>query len=266
MTSTVEKGLRDILFVPKRSGMIVQTPSSLYGEPGRAIYAAYEEAKQRFGKNAHFKLIMQDGEVVGVNVPDVNLIDQIVRPFGVRASLPKDWNEEFMQMIDNRHCTVGNALGWRSLQDSYNANNNRIAKVLAERGNIDIERAGKEPAMITGFDIIPDKESKYGLVAVPTKEFAVHYDDRLLAKYNSWRFNDIDEHGLPVKLDKNQGRRIWCTREDGISGFDLYGNRLLSSNGGGLSDSGANGRVVLVAAEGGAPNFEKVSDKHLREC
>ena len=250
MTETTEK-LGKILFVPRRSGIIVQTPSFLVGEAGEIIYDAYQEAKaERFSRNEHFRLEKSGSEIVGANFPDANLINQVVRPFGVRASLPKDWDEEFMKITDGKHYTTANALVFRSLKDSYNRDNEKITKFLVESGKINIERTEREPALITGFDIQPSEEKEYKFIAVPAEGFNVHYDDRFLEQYNTWRFDETDEIGMPVKLDKQKGKRALYTRDDGISGFGLSWSRVLDSDGYVLSYSNGDGRVVLVSAEG----------------
>jgi len=264
MAETTEK-LGKILFVPRRSGMIFQTPGFLTDETGEIIYNAYcEKREELFRGNKHFKLKRNGREIVGANVPDANLIDQIVRQYGVRTSLPKDWDEEFMQMIDEKYYTTANALVFRSMKDNYNKENDKIARILAESGKVDIERLAREPTLITGSDIQPSDDKGYGFIAVPTEGFNVHYDERFLEKYNRWRFDNTDEIGMPVGLDKQKGKRVWYTKDDGISGFVLDCDRDLFSGDDGLSGSCGGGRVVLVAAEVGALNFLKVLEQQQR--
>jgi hypothetical protein len=75
------------------------------------------------------------------------------------------------------------------------------------------------------------------------------YDERLLGKYDGWRFDETDEIGLPENLDKKKGSRVWYTREDGLSRLILYRNLGLFSDGELLDSSYSYGRVVLVSGE-----------------
>nr|AQS33370.1 hypothetical protein [uncultured archaeon]AQS34151.1 hypothetical protein [uncultured archaeon] len=263
MTQTAEQGLSGIAFVPRGSGMVVLTPSFLVGETGRRIYDAYRKhITENFPENENFQLRLEGNEVVEANVNDANIIDQVVRPFGGRVSLPKDWDEEFMQMTDNKHYTIANALVFRTLQDGYEPKNDRITQALAE--HIDVERALREPGMITGFNFVPNQDESYGFIAVPAQRFHVHYDERFLGKYNGLKFDNTDDKGMPLHLDKQNGKRVWSTRDDGISGFDLNRSRGLLSSGYVLSYSYGTGRVVVVAAEGGALDLSEVLETQQR--
>src|SRR3989344_4822936 len=213
-------------------------------------------------ENENFQLRLEGNEVVEANVNDANIIDQVVRPFGGRVSLPKDWDEEFMQMTDNKHYTIANALVFRTLQDGYEPKNDRITQALAE--HIDVERALREPGMITGFNFVPNQDESYGFIAVPAQGLHVHCDERFLGKYNGWRFDNTDDKGMPLHLDKQNGKRVWSTRDDGISWFGLYRYRDLGSNRYRLSGSNGVGRVAVVAAEGGALDLSKVLETQKR--
>ncbi|MBS3084779.1 hypothetical protein J4411_02600, partial [Candidatus Pacearchaeota archaeon] len=90
------------------------------------------------------------------------------------------------------------------------------------------------------------KETGYEVKIVPASNFEVIVDDRLSGKYNEWNFDEVDERGLPINLDKYKGNRIFYTRNDGLSGVCL--SRLLNLGAGNddLADSLDDGRVVAV--------------------
>jgi len=103
--------------------------------------------------------------------------------------------------------------------------------------------------MLYGFTLQPWPEDRkgYGLRTIPNEEFTVHHDDRLLDKWNGYKFTKVDKIGFPTDLDKTKGHRTWYTRKDGLSGLFLGGYLGLGSGRDGLDLSGSDGRVVVVS-------------------
>jgi hypothetical protein len=104
----------------------------------------------------------------------------------------------------------------------------------------------KHPFMIEGFSFAPNSEDKngYGLNLVANSDFKVVQDERFDGKYNGKSFSEVDEIGIP-KFDKN-GSRTWYAKDRGLSGLFLDRSLNLYSDGGGLTGSNGDGRVVFL--------------------
>lgn len=243
--------LNDFAFLPRgqETENLVLTPTLVTGKLATAVFPRYEEARKEFGDNPHFKFGLGGGSTV----LDVNLINQVVGDLGLRTATPADLSDEWlMNAVKNKHYVDSNALVLRSVSDSVNSRNNALTKSLAE--HVDL---GKGPALVSGFRFKPadDYETGYRVSVEPTEDFAVFHDDRLGSKWNGYRFNEVDEAGLPSDLDQKSGSRFWYTREDGLSGLVLDRNLDLDSNWDHLDSSGSNGRVALFGGEAARENY-----------
>ena len=228
---------------------IVQTPTFLAGELGRAVFKEYVERRASvYGSNPNLSLELKRGVVVGSSFFDVTLTNQILEQIkGARTALPVDLsNPRVLEMIREKHYSASQALVLRSVEDAQYSRNNRLAGALAE--HIDAARLSKEPALMHGFDLkcLPEDKEGYGLIVVPNEDFTVHYDGRLLHKWNGYKFDSADEIGLPIGLNKTKGERTWFTREVGLSGLNLNRYLDLSSDWHNLALSDSDGRVVVV--------------------
>ena len=172
------------------------------------------------------------------------VINTEVRPLGIRVVNLRDLSRpEVMKMIEGNHYSDTPAIVFRTMEDGYEQNNLLIKKLAQQVEHLN----GKLqlPVLVTGFDVVPSEDKKgYGLEIVPRDDFAALHDERLSGKYDSKRFSNIDENGLPI-FDKN-GSRTWHTRNEGLSGFCLNRGLNLGYYGGDLAYSDWSGRVVLV--------------------
>jgi hypothetical protein len=197
-------------------------------------------------------------EIKGSNPFISAKIDTLVRPLGLRVANLRDLSRpEVMEMVRGKYYTDSPTLVVRSENDSYERNLSLIARILpyVEEANGKVEF----PFMISGFDVeqlVEDKKG-YGVDILRRDDFKAVIDDRLLGKWNEYKFNNVDEVGLPVDFDKKNGIRTWYVRDNGLSWFCLYWDLGLNSSGADLQDSYAGGRVVLVSAEGASQNFNE---------
>jgi hypothetical protein len=233
---------------------IVTMPTFLTSEFGKAVATMYGAAtRDQFADNPHLQLRYDGQQVTGSNIFDTILVDQLVKPFGVRVAMPVDLsNPDIMQAAKGNFYLDSRAVVLRTPTDSYNEGNNKLAKDLAH--HVDLK---KGPAMMSGFTIEPWAEDKngYGLRLVPTDDFTAIQDDRLAGKWNGYKFNEVDENGLPKGLDQRNGSRTWYTRNDGLSRLCLDRYLDLGSGSRDLADSNSSGRVALVGGEATGTDF-----------
>ena len=199
--------------------LITLTPDILAWNPGKVIYDKFHELKKtKYNNNPCLKLAIEHGKLAGSCLFSVSLIDEILREFGVRSPRPVDLgDQEIMKKVARRNQVYAAAVVLRSDKDGFNPRNNNLAARLTE--SIDLS---KGPALITDFQLENWAEDNqgYGLRLAPiNKKLTVIQDDRLLGKWNDYRFNDVDDQGLPLHLDKTEGKRRWSTRDDGLSCF-----------------------------------------------
>jgi hypothetical protein len=188
-------------------------------------------------------------------------VDGLVRKLGngIRVAALADLSKpEIMEMIKGNYYSDTPAIVFRTIEDSYEPNSLLIKKLAPlceqKQGKLQL------PLIVTGFDVVPSKDrAGYGFDIVPTKQFNVRYDEKLLGKYNGENFSNIDENGLP-NFDK-KGSRTWYARDKGLSRLYLYGDLDLYSGyaGVGLAGSNVDGRVVLV--RDGVAGAEKRQNK-----
>lgn len=175
-------------------------------------------------------------------------VDSLVRKLGngIRVATLADLSKpEIMEMIKGNYYSDTPAIVFRTMEDGYEPNSLLIKKLAPmceqKQGKLQL------PLIVTGFDVVPSKDKAgYGFDIVPTKQFNVRYDEKLLGKYNGESFSNIDENGLP-NFDK-KGSRTWYALDKGLSRLVLGGCLGLYSRyaGGLLADSNGVGRVVLV--------------------
>ena len=150
----------------------------------------------------------------------------------------------------------------RSNGDSH-APNDLLAKSLAKSLK---EKAFKHSYVLTGLKLKEEDNSQYGLVLVPKENFSYFEAPELDHVNNQKKFLRVDEREIPILLsdaelsqlsdqDKNKLRTLY-TREGGLSRLCVDWDSFLDSNLRSLSYSCSYGRVVVVDAEGVAPNLE----------
>jgi hypothetical protein len=252
MSETIQEQLGKYQLVTQLPEEQVQVPTFLKGGFGRLVYTLYDEQRRTtFEGNSALKLQWDEANqvVTGSSFFDPFLVNQIVGGIlGGKTPQPQDITPEILQMIEGAHYVDLKAGALRSTKDSWNSRNNGLAQRLSE--HVDLARLEREPALITGLQLqpFPEDTGGYGLDLMPKEgEFNVHYDDRLLEKWNQYKFTQTDEFGLPSDLDKTKGTRTWYTRKDGFSRLGLDGGLDLDSDRDNLGSSDSDGRVVICA-------------------
>ncbi len=245
-TIKTQSNLLKYKFVNLDSNVIV-TPVIPTGRLAEDIFSILQENKETvFNNNRNLSLYLKNGELEGSNLFEAVRLSQLLREYGVRVACPEDWNEQVQQMIEGRFYTDSPTAVLRDVKDSWNSDNEGLAKVLAEY--VDMSRVKREPVWFRELKL-ETAQNDYGLELVPEEDSSIIYDERFLGKYNMWKFTERDNLGLPKDLDKNRGNRTWYTREDGLSGVYLSRDLDLYSDNRYLASSNEDGRVVLVSGE-----------------
>ena len=161
-----------------------------------------------------------------------------------RTASPLDLEQALKSGIELKRHYEDSALTLRNTKNP----NKYLAKDLA--GQL---KATNYPLMIPlkGLTLIKDSKSPHNYSFKLTDETEIIYSDKLKRGNNIKKFNETDEHGLPI-FDY-QGTRTFYTRDSGLSRVCLGGDLGLDSNVGNVADSNSGGRVVLVSGE--AANF-----------
>ena len=255
----MERKLEEFVFVPRRNENSVEVPSKITGEFAVSVYKAYQEAKKEFQDNPYFKLELKNDELIHSTLQDSALINQIIAQYGIRTLLPQDLRDmRIADMIKGKHYVDAVALVLRGPNAKIYDDKVRNIIFQLEEG-VDVSRLDKEPALVTNLKVVPSNDitnGGYGFTFAPLigDNFNVVYSDKLLLKYREWKFNSFDENGLPEGLNQNNdGRFINYTGDSRLSGLCLGRYFNLYSGWGVLDDLDANGRVVVVDAEGVVP-------------
>ena len=220
--------------------------SLLKGKDAEKLYKEVKEDENSFEKSSMGFLDYNSNEIRGSNPLRAGQIYRLIGGSKVRVAVPgDDFKGGISNLIKSKYYTDFNVLVAHKDKPIYEKNNGLWKKVIelaqGKKGNLIF------PFMVQGFYVLPDKkETGYEVKIVPASNFEVIVDDRLSGKYNEWNFDEVDERGLPINLDKYKGNRIFYTRNDGLSGVCL--SRLLNLGAGNddLADSLDDGRVVAV--------------------
>jgi len=220
----------------------------LKGKDAERLYNEIQSDNKKFGKNSNLGFIgYQNGEVVGSTSLRSGQINYKLRNSGIRTAVPEDdVGGDIFNLIRGKGYTDFNAYVVHNKKPNYKKNEGLWVKTneLIEKIN------GSVPAhsMIQSFYTLPDKnEMTYGVKIIPTPNFKIFDDDRVSGKYHRWRFDNVDEKGLPINLDKSKGKKTFYTRDEGLSRVFLDGNGGLNVWGDSLEYSNDGGRVVAVS-------------------
>jgi hypothetical protein len=219
---------------------------------GAEAEAIYNSLKGNMSNSMSYEAKTQT--LIGSQVFAAARIDSILRPLGIRVANLRDLSRpEVIEMVRDKFYTDAPALVLRSMNDSYKRNL-PIIRQLAEavenkNGSV------KLPVLITGFDVKEIKDDNgYGIALIPRGDFQAVHDMRLHGENSGKKFTDVDELGLP-KFDRD-GKRIWYTRNQGVSRLCLYRSLNADSCDENLAISFGDGRVVLVSGEATQKNLE----------
>jgi hypothetical protein len=246
--------------------LIVSLPE---GDSAEALFQDYAKGIQKFEPNNDVNVLKYNPEIqaiTGSNVFANGFLNYLLRNSGVRTSVPRDdIHDSIFNQIRNKYYNDFNALVAQKDLPSFEKNKGLWKKVIelaeAKKGSV------KFPFMISGFYILPDKTDKdYGVKIISAPNFEIIEDERFKGDYNEWKFDDTDENGLPVGLNKNKGSRTFYTRKDGLSGVCLGRVGILDAISDSLAISYGNGRVVLVSNAESVANATLFSvEKMLKE-
>lgn len=225
------------------------------GKDAEKLYNAIKEDEKLFGEDSELGFLdYNSSEIRGSNPLRTGQIYNLIKDSGIRVSVLRDnINGDIFNLIKGRYYSDFNALVVHKNKPSYEKNNGLWKKVieLAEKTNGNV----KYPFMVQGFYVLPDKTEKdYGIKIVPAPNFEIIESDKFSEKYNGWKFDNLDNEGVPFDLNKSNGDFTLLTRNDGLSGVFLDGDGGLYAGGDGLAGSGDCGRVGFVNdAAGVAP-------------
>jgi len=202
-------------------GIDTQKPFLIKGEDAWRLYEDIQKDDKSFQGDGlgHISYLGSSKELVGSNPLRSGQINRILANSGLRVAVPgDDINGEVYNSIRKAFLhTDFNALNvYESSPNLFGGSYLPLWKSVTELAE---EKQGrvKFPFMIQGFYIIPDgKHEKI----IPASNFKIIEDERLSEKYNEWRFDHVDNVGIPSDLSKTNGKRIFYTT--------MYGNRGLS--------------------------------------
>ena len=236
----------------KFDSLLKPIPFLIKGKDASRLYKDIQKDDKFFQKYLGFlEYVEYSNEIRGSSPLRTGQINKIVANSGLRVAVPgDDVNREVYNLIKGGFYAYidFNALSVYADMPLNKKNTSLWNKVteLAE------EKQGrvKFPFMIQGFYIIPDGNHEK---IIPASNFKIIEDERLSEKYNEWRFDHIDNYGIPNDLKKEKGFRVLRTRKDGLSRVFLNQKSVFSNKNPELNLSDDNlfvsndrGRIVLV--------------------
>ncbi len=243
----------------------IPTANFLTGDFGKAFIEEYKgRAETDFGGEVLNVLNYNNDLVTGSNPFAVVLANQILAQEGLRTASPADLERVLQSQaltLRGTYEDTGLTLRTEGSPNEYLAGD--LAKQLKARGM----KVGKTAYVLplNELTLRKDSDSPHGL-AFDINEGAKVIDAPILNKGDTY-FNSADvnmQTGIPSKTGQGE-RKIW-TRDSGLSGFYLCDGLSLGSSIGGLAYSVANGRVVVVSAEGAdAGQLKREYDKGKSE-
>jgi hypothetical protein len=251
-----ELGVRDGFLralEPKLVKPQIKIPGFLEGDFGKAFLEEYQgRARADYNGNSALNVLKYNGKIVkGSNPFAVVLANQILREQGLKTASQADLE---------RALRTGTLNLWGTYEDTglvlrtEEEPNVYLAKDLMRQVKAR-NKESKMPVMIPlmGLELKVDSNSPFGLIFNLTDCSELIYAPILAGENHRKSFSETTEKtGLPNKLETGNSRTLY-TRAGGLSGLCLDGDLSLASDGSDLADSGDNGRVVVVSAEGTSP-------------
>ncbi len=225
-----------------------------FGEQALAEYQAV--AKKDYAGIGALNVLKYSGDIVrGSNQFAVVLMNQVVRPLGLRTATPADLEKALQAGLDLRGTYEDSALALRT-ESNPNA---YLAKKLMEQVKARQEVKGPLMIPLCGLELVKDGNSDYGLAFKLRADAEIINAPILNKNQGNFDSTDIDvKTGLPKKL--GAGTRTLYTRNNGLSRVYLYRNLDLDSNNGNLANSNEYGRVILASTEGAKLGAEKLNE------
>ena len=259
--------LSQFIFLPQGATNVVESHSIPSGAFEQALYQAVSERINApiedggFGGNENMGLLSSDKrQFRGSNTFLSMLVDEMLAPSAGVAQLADLSDPRILKAIKDNHYTDAPALVLRGTGKGYERNLPIFGELAERVGDL------STPVLVTGLKVTPwaEDEKGYKLHVVPTEAFNAQADDRLSSKWNRYRFDKVDEKGLPLGLDKNTGSRTWYTSDAKLSGLYLYRSLYLGSDYGDLAYSYEYGRVAVVSRGAGALDMKGLLESQAR--
>jgi hypothetical protein len=260
--------------------MVKRNPTLIRGPDAKRLFRAQQKDLERFGEESGVDVAKYNGdrqEMYGSNAPITGQIYRIVAPSGLRVSVPgDDIDGNILKLLKERHLANSNnpeALGYYTDFNALVVNEGDhvldfwigkdehgkkqyidvpgITKIQKRCIELAEEKQGsvKFPFMLQGFYTEPGQSEdvkNYRWTIKPAQNFEIIEDDRLSTKYSDWKFDNVDERGLPLNLDRSMGSREFFNRRNGLSRVLLTNKGDLFANSRILTNSLDPGGLVLV--------------------
>ena len=256
---------RKIMFYQAGGEQLVGLPTISTGRFAALLNERYcERVVADFGNNSHLLANPEDAEFSGSNIFKPMLADEVLQTDEelikytegkVRIALPRDFKGNVLEQLGaGSFYSNPRAIVFQKDGKLYDERNKLIVDELQRHIENKVGTL-MFPALVYGLRVehFPEDKKGYELRLVPTDEFTVIQDERLLSKWNEHRFDTIDGNGIALNLRGNGEGRIWYTSDARLRRFSVYAGWAVAGIAG-VAGSGRGGRVVVVSAEGGAQN------------
>jgi len=236
-------------FVQRTDKKTVLIPGFLEGDFGREVNTEVQGKYEKFNAVSTIAYNEKTNLVQGSNLFYVVAVNEVLRENRLKIRTATQADLERMlktRGIDLKEVYEDTALVLRNKENP----NSYLAKDLIKQ--IQSRKPKQEmPVMIplNGLELQEDSDSKYGLSFRLRDDSDIIYAPILNKGNGNFSSEDINEKiGLPEKL-VNNGNRTLYTRDSGISRLCLNRGLVLYSGWYDLTNSGSDGRVVLVGCE-----------------
>jgi len=231
----------------------------LGGEYGKEINDSIKKDYESFPT---LQIANYSGQLIRGSNPFYAVAVQERLPSGMKVASQSDLEKALKwQSLDLKGIYVDSSLVLRTEGNP----NSYLAKNLINQIKKRNPKA-RMPVMIplSGLELIQDSNSDYGLSFELKENAEIIYAPILNKESGNFSSEKVNlKTGLPTKL--GQGNRSFYARKDGLSRVYLNEDSDVNSNDGSLQGSDSDGRVVVVNAEGVAPEILQAYYNRLNE-